>query len=220
MVSTFKDSIDGLTDVSQDNRINNFRLRDIAGSIMNDQRVCKCGKVPTASKVKVNRHINSSKAHYSGLQTCGSVWVCPVCASKTSEKRRLELSNGTGQWIEMGGKLLIGVADSGEILGLQDDYNSLREANKDYFEIHLNNLINSAFGKDFAPGAIQIHFPTINEEEICEISIEAGNAPLYIDVTSKNGLKQRGFFVRSGNSSQDLDIDEAASYIQNRFTKN
>ena len=119
-----------------------------------------------------------------------------------------------------GGKLLIGVADSGEILGLQDDYNSLREANKDYFEIHLNNLINSAFGKDFAPGAIQIHFPTINEEEICEISIEAGNAPLYIDVTSKNGLKQRGFFVRSGNSSQDLDIDEAASYIQNRFTKN
>jgi len=119
-----------------------------------------------------------------------------------------------------GGRLLIGVADNGEILGLQDDYNSLREANKDYFEIHLNNLINSAFGKNFAPGTIRVHFPIINEEEICVIDIEAGNKPLYIDVTSKDGLKQRKFFVRSGNSSQDLDIDEAASYIQNRFTEN
>ena len=34
MVGTFKDSIDGLTDVSQDNRINNFRLRDVAGVIL------------------------------------------------------------------------------------------------------------------------------------------------------------------------------------------
>lgn len=107
MVGAFKDSIDGLTDVSQDNRINNFKLRDVAGSIMNDQRVCKCGKVPTASNVKVNRHISSSKAHYSGLQTCGSVWTCPVCASKTSEKRRLEISDGTGQWIKMGGEVLL-----------------------------------------------------------------------------------------------------------------
>jgi len=119
-----------------------------------------------------------------------------------------------------GGKLLIGVADSGDILGLQDDYNSLREANKDYFEIHLNNLINSAFGKNFAPGVIQVHFSFIDDEEICVIDIEAGNTPLYIDVTSKDGVKQRKFFVRSGNSSQDLDIDEAASYIQNRFTEN
>jgi len=119
-----------------------------------------------------------------------------------------------------GGKLLIGVANNGEILGLQDDYNSLREANKDYFEIHLNNLINSAFGKDFAPGSIQVHFPTVDEEEICVIDIEVGNVPMYIDTVNKSGLKQKKFFVRSGNSSQDLDIDEAAAYIQNRFKMN
>lgn len=116
-----------------------------------------------------------------------------------------------------GGKLLIGVSDSGEILGLQDDYNSLREANKDYFEIHLNNLINAAFGKNFAPGAIQIQFPIVDENEICMVDIEPGKSPLYLDVTSKSGIKQRKFFVRSGNSSQDLNIDEAASYIQSRF---
>lgn len=29
---------------------------------------------------------------YGGLFTCGSVWVCPVCASKISEHRRIELT--------------------------------------------------------------------------------------------------------------------------------
>ncbi len=36
-----------------------------------------------------------SKAHhttsYGGLQTCGSVWACPVCAAKIAERRRVEL---------------------------------------------------------------------------------------------------------------------------------
>lgn len=116
-----------------------------------------------------------------------------------------------------GGRLIVGVADSGEILGLQNDYNSLREANKDYFEIHLNNLINFAFGKDFAPRFVKVCFSVINEEEICVIDVEASNTPLYIDTVTKSGPKQRKFFVRSGNASQDLNIDEAATYIQNRF---
>lgn len=116
-----------------------------------------------------------------------------------------------------GGKLLIGVSDSGEILGLQDDYNSLKEASSDFFQQHLKNLINAAFGKDFAPSAIQIQFPIVDENEICMVDIEPGKSPLYLDVTSKSGIKQRKFFVRSGNSSQDFDIDEAAAYIQRRF---
>jgi len=32
-----------------------------------------------------------SETYYSGLHTCGSVWVCPVCAAKISERRRLDL---------------------------------------------------------------------------------------------------------------------------------
>ena len=116
-----------------------------------------------------------------------------------------------------GGKLLIGVANNGEILGLQDDYNSLREANKDYFEIHLNNLVNSAFGKNFALSSIKVNFPIIKEVEICEIDIKPSSTPLYVDVILKNGIKQKKFFVRSGNSSQNLDIRETALYVQERF---
>lgn len=37
-------------------------------------------------------------ACYGGLQTCGSVWLCPVCSAKISERRRLELAAGLAAW--------------------------------------------------------------------------------------------------------------------------
>ncbi len=116
-----------------------------------------------------------------------------------------------------GGKLLIGVADNGEVVGLQDDYNTLKDSDKDYFELHLRNLLNAAFGKNFAATKINIKFPVIDENEICEIDINAGTNPLFLEVMNKNGQKQKKFYVRSGNSSQELAIDEATSYVKTRF---
>ncbi len=107
IIGSYKLSIDGLSDISQYNRVNNFRLRDVAGSILHEQRICKCGKIPTASKVKVLKHTETGKAHFSGLQTCGSVWVCPVCSSKVSECRRLEIQNAIEQWKNQGGDVIL-----------------------------------------------------------------------------------------------------------------
>ena len=36
-------------------------------------------------------------AHYGGLVTCGSVWACPICASRIQERRRLEIEQAI-QW--------------------------------------------------------------------------------------------------------------------------
>jgi len=41
-----------------------------------------------AGDVSVVQDIEHSRAHYKGLQTCGSVWMCPMCASKIEERRR------------------------------------------------------------------------------------------------------------------------------------
>lgn len=41
--------------------------------------------------VEVVQSIEHGRAHYKGLQTCGSAWVCPCCASKIEERRRLEI---------------------------------------------------------------------------------------------------------------------------------
>lgn len=43
------------------------------------------------SNVQVWKHRETHKAFYGGLMVCGSVWQCPVCAAKISEKRRHEL---------------------------------------------------------------------------------------------------------------------------------
>lgn len=117
-----------------------------------------------------------------------------------------------------GGKLLIGVNDEGEILGLESDYNTFKEANKDHFELHLRNIINNVFGKEFAATNLTVRFPIVDDIEICEIDIKQAKKPLYCEVADKNGSPQKKFYIRSGNSSQELDIQETASYIKNRFS--
>ena len=44
-------------------------------------------------------------AHYSGLQTCGSVWSCPICAAKITERRRLEVQDAINQHRQAGGEV-------------------------------------------------------------------------------------------------------------------
>lgn len=116
-----------------------------------------------------------------------------------------------------GGTLMIGVNDEGEVLGLHDDYQTLKEPNKDCFELHLRNLLNESFGKSFATAQITISFPVVDGKEFCQIDIKRGKEPKYLQVSSQNGPKLEKFYVRSGNSSQELSIDEAAKYINERF---
>jgi hypothetical protein len=116
-----------------------------------------------------------------------------------------------------GGKLLIGVTDEGSILGLESDYNTFKEANKDHFELHLRNIVNNAFGKDFGITQLSVKFPVVDDQEICEIDIKAGKQPLYLETSDKGGPYTKKFYVRSGNSSQELDISETATYIKKRF---
>jgi hypothetical protein len=115
-----------------------------------------------------------------------------------------------------GGILIIGVDDDGNILGLEKDYRSLN-GDKDEFELHLRNLLNKKFGKVFSTSNLKVKFHTIDENEICEIQIPAGNKPLYLEIQDNNGQKQEKFYVRSGNSSQELGISEISEYISGRF---
>lgn len=121
-----------------------------------------------------------------------------------------------------GGTLLIGVAENedgdGYAIGLENDYNTLDKSNKDGFELHLRNLVNKAYGKGFATTQLNVRFPVVDDLEICEIQVRRGKEALYTEIADKHGAKKKKFFVRSGNSSQDMDIDEAAKYISERFS--
>ncbi len=115
-----------------------------------------------------------------------------------------------------GGTLLIGVDDDGQAIGLDRDFASLN-GNKDEFELHLRNIINKSFGKLFATSGLKIEFPIVNDIEICKIDISISTKPVYLEIADNNGQKIKKFYVRSGNSSQELDISEVNDYISSRW---
>ncbi len=77
-----------------DAAVRRFMLQSAARELVPGERVAKCLRVPVGSGVDVFYAPAVRSAHYGGLQTCGSIWMCPVCAAKISERRRLELQAG------------------------------------------------------------------------------------------------------------------------------
>lgn len=118
-----------------------------------------------------------------------------------------------------GGTLVMGVTDDLEVIGLENDYKTLKSGTKDEFELHLRNLVNHAYGIEFATNNLTVSFPEVNDIEICVVEIKQGLRPAFTEVTDKNGVKVKKFYVRSGNSSQEMDISEVSQYINQRFHK-
>jgi hypothetical protein len=119
-----------------------------------------------------------------------------------------------------GGYLVIGIDDDNNILGLKNDYATLKKNNADYFELHLRNLINSTFTVRYTARKIVISFLTIEDKEICVIKIAKGDYPLFLKTADKNGSKIEKFYIRSGNSSQEIKtLTEINNYIGVRFKK-
>lgn len=54
-------------------------------------RLCKCGRTPYAEYIGVRN--NGTVSGFSGLTTCGSVWICPVCNAKIMARRSLEIGS-------------------------------------------------------------------------------------------------------------------------------
>lgn len=116
-----------------------------------------------------------------------------------------------------GGTLLIGIADDGEILGLEADYHSLGGADRDKFELHLRNLLNQQFGPGFVTSKVVIKFHEVGEKEICQIEISPAAEPVIVKMKDKNGLSAEKFYARSGNSSQEIPLSEMHAYSKDRF---
>ena len=115
-----------------------------------------------------------------------------------------------------GGMLLIGVDDDGNILGLENDYESLK-GDRDKFEVHLRNLLNQQFGLAFVKNRLIICFEVINDLDVCKIEISQANEPVILQVLDSNGQKIEKFYIRSGNTSVELPLSQVKSYYAERF---
>lgn len=81
-------------------RVHDFLLQDQSAKLLPKERVCNCLKkrIDKYKDREVKYNESRKKAHWSNVQRCGSVWMCPVCAKQITEKRRDELKTAIETW--------------------------------------------------------------------------------------------------------------------------
>jgi very-short-patch-repair endonuclease len=115
-----------------------------------------------------------------------------------------------------GGSLLLGVRDDGVITGLEADYACVG-GTRDKFELHITNVLNKYFSQAFRAARIHVTFHTVGSETVCRIDVDRSRTPLFVTTGDRNGAPAERFFVRSGNSSQELPPSQIATYISEHF---
>lgn len=116
-----------------------------------------------------------------------------------------------------GGKLIIGVSDDGEILGLENtDFKTFKENDKkDAFLKHLDNLISKYFGNDLSLN-LGVEFEEIESKIVCEIDVlQNNNGPVFLKNSEKNNSEE--FYIRRNASAVTLSMDEFYKYSKERW---
>lgn len=121
------------------------------------------------------------------------------------------MKNLVGFMNTAGGKLLIGVGDDGEVLGLDPDLSALKKPNVDGFE----NVFNVAFANMVGVENRQyvtVSFPAIEGKTVCALDVQPARYPVFLTFQGKEE-----FYIRAGNGSQALTVSKATQYIEGRF---
>ena len=111
-----------------------------------------------------------------------------------------------------GGTLVIGVDDSGGIIGLAGDYGSLKDQSRDAFERHLQQVVARDLGDALSASYLTVNFHEIDGEDICQVTVDPSNQPVYVE-----NPDQALFYVRSGNLTRSLPVDETVKFVQHRW---
>lgn len=111
----------------------------------------------------------------------------------------------------VGGSLLIGVRDDGDIIGLEKDYQTLKRPDRDGFEQTLMTAISANLGADLCAN-VHILFHVIDQKDVCRVIISPAFRPVFLN--QGNAPK---FFVRTGGGTRELNIQEALEYVAGRW---
>lgn len=137
-----------------------------------------------------------------------------------------------------GGTLLIGVDDAGTALGLEPDFATLKSPDADRFELWLRDLLSTTMGAN-AANLVAIDFATVpggdggppadgapgqgddgaalargGDALVCRLDCGASPRPVYLR-PGKAAAPE--LWVRSGNSTRQLRVDDAADYVMHRW---
>ncbi|WP_153771360.1 ATP-binding protein [Labrenzia sp. CE80] len=111
-----------------------------------------------------------------------------------------------------GGYLVIGVDDSGTPLGLDNDLSTLKQPDLDSFERTLNDIVTKSLGGDLCP-FIHTVFAKVEGKDVAMVIIRPAPRAAHL-ADGRSSL----FYVRSGNSTRQLDVREAINYARSRWS--
>ena len=106
-----------------------------------------------------------------------------------------------------GGILLLGVADEGNVVGVEADYRTIAKGGRDRYENWLTTLFETRLGKPAATHAT-ISFEALDGGDICRVDVEPSTTPIYVSKGTSADL-----YVRINNSTRLLNTAEAVEYI-------
>ena len=106
-----------------------------------------------------------------------------------------------------GGTLLIGVSDSGEIIGLEKDYKLCNKHDKDGLEQKIHSLVASRFVTQ-PIGKIKVSFEQLEDKQVCVISVEKSKEIIHLD--------GKDVYVREGNTSRKLEGPSLTAWAKAR----
>ena len=108
-----------------------------------------------------------------------------------------------------GGVLLIGVSDSGEIIGTDESSFDSR----DRMLLHLNHLIEDRIGKEFI-AFIRYFVVEFDGLPVIRVNCKRSDSPVFLTEG-----KEQTFFIRSGPSSIDLHGMDLLKYANHNFKR-
>lgn len=144
-------------------RVHDFLLQDQSAKLLPKERVMNCLKkrIDKTKQREVKYNESRKKAHWSNVQRCGSVWICPVCAKQITEKRREELKQGIETWktAHQGGVLLLTLTFSHSASHpLKMSLEGLRRATKIFLENSKVKAIQKLMGVKHKVNSLEVTY--------------------------------------------------------------
>lgn len=82
-----------------------YQRRELLWKGSSQPRVRNCGRAPVSVVSGASIRSRGLLSGYAGLQHCGSVWICPVCAARILVHRALEIGAVLGEAVRQGHSL-------------------------------------------------------------------------------------------------------------------
>jgi predicted HTH transcriptional regulator len=113
-----------------------------------------------------------------------------------------------------GGTLLIGVADTGEPKGLEDDLSDISaKKTVDGFELRLRDALSGNLNPD-PNRLVTLTFPYVTGVQICRVDVSRSPRPVFLVAKGRPAE----FYVRKGNASHPLtSVRQACEYVHDHW---